>query len=147
MDEGPVWKRPPTLAAIGTLAVAFLVGGIILTLKSGFADNNVDPAKSKIAANPADINPSTSKPTSTTKSKPAQPKPRRGVDHKLDRGGQGRALIVVSSEAFVGDQFKALTHTLKKRNVNVVVASTKYGTGEKEHGLELRKLFKQDTSR
>ena len=64
--------------------------------------------------------------------------PRVGAAQAIRNGGDGRALVIVSSDKFNEDEFKALTNTLKKDNVNFVTASPRFGTDQKDYGTEIK---------
>lgn len=67
--------------------------------------------------------------------------PRVGGDRAMRNGGDGRALIIVGSDWFPDDQYTALTKRLQSRNVDVVTASPRFGTGQTEHRSDLRAPF------
>lgn len=64
--------------------------------------------------------------------------PRTGAATAIRNGGDGRALIVVSSDKFDEKQFHALTKQLTSKGVNFSLASPNYGTGEQDFGTELK---------
>ncbi len=72
---------------------------------------------------------------------PLTPPPRVGAAQAIRNGGAGRALVLVSSKQFREQEFVALAQVLADHDVNLVVASSKYGTGQAEASMELRDTY------
>jgi serine/threonine protein kinase len=69
------------------------------------------------------------------------PPPRTGAAQAIRNGGNGRALVLVSSQKFEPDEFQSLARTLGSRNVDMVAASSKYGSGEDEFGSDIKSPY------
>ena len=64
-----------------------------------------------------------------------------GAATAIRHGGNGRALVMVSSDNFREDEFRKLAEVFAKDNVQLVAASPNYGTGKKDHGSDLKASF------
>ena len=69
------------------------------------------------------------------------PTVRVGAQRAIRNGGDGRALLVLSSKKFHKDEFQVMIDLLEKRNVEIVAASPNYGTEHHDYGGELKTRF------
>lgn len=67
--------------------------------------------------------------------------PRVGGDRAIRNGGDGRALVIVSSDHFREDEFRSLAGWLGSNDIDLVAASANYGTGKKDFGGELKSPY------
>lgn len=81
-------------------------------------------------------------PGTTVVEEPPPPPPRVGADLAIRNGGEGRALVLVSSKDFDKGQLAKLTQVLGlERHVDIVLASKLAGTGQAEAHMEIRQQY------
>ena len=61
----------------------------------------------------------------------------------IRNGGNGNALLIVSSNRFHDEEYKQLTKALEKNDIQFTVASPNYGTQEKDYGSNLKKKHQE----